>query len=805
LQITSPKAELLRLASLFVDTFEIGTRKAEQDVGDDICRRFGIALDEVEMRHRSLWRTTLTDSQRGRLRRDVASLLADRASSPAALMNAVAKAGAKFLEMVNEVYRLLSQHAATSQRPAEQFRFRARDVDLDLVLSSAFVERVRRLYKSVVQVETGTIDEEKLRGLLGIDGDFYGHWPVQQNTHRLAEGSRNLARAITFLAWLRDELDHRGNDFDVARQELRETFAAAERFVDQAMFLVQAHVESLDLADDEPDSDGAPDADKNEEYHLRVKRAERRLFRERRWLRSGLTPSKFGVSANPASYWLHVDVSRLIAADSASGSIPDCIQLLDADDPYVSGTIIGSLACLCGIWKAALRRKPTKDDSQGLREALDTGDQDAVIRWLSALTSSLDEAGHWLREEVWQPMGTASRERILQDYEDFLNLPLWRHRWLLYEIWLIATTIQAAVSQGWVCRLHLVKAGADTWALPLGDAAEAPCALLNYPGAPEATIEVWYQDRRRRNCVDMKPDVALETPAPSRRDLVIVEGKDKYRMPIRGKKGPLAIGQEYREASCAEATWVVNYCPFLDKRLLHPETNHGNAWHALHFASEFKPGNVPDCFVRSIGQAIVPSSLRTLARVDRPDVVIFVIDTTGSMHRHLEQIWMALRNAASAFSERCRFKEYGCLLFGDHDANRTEPYLICQSDLLPDVDQVVEFARRQPLCSGGNEPEALEDALRAGNEFGRRLGRTVCFVIFTDAPPHSPSDCPNGINFQDEVSRLLQDGNHCFVVQDWLTGEARDCWRTFESDHRFHWIGIDDLPRVQPTSPTHAH
>src|SRR5258707_932071 len=88
----------MQLARLFVDTFEIGARKAELDIGDEVCRSFGIALDELEDRYRGTPTAGLDDSEQQRLRHEVAVMLAERASSSAALMTTVAKSGAKFIQ-----------------------------------------------------------------------------------------------------------------------------------------------------------------------------------------------------------------------------------------------------------------------------------------------------------------------------------------------------------------------------------------------------------------------------------------------------------------------------------------------------------------------------------------------------------------------------------------------------------------------------------------------------------------------------------------------------------------------------------
>ena len=352
--------------------------------------------------------------------------------------------------MVDEIYGLLSQHDATAGGPSESFRFRSGDVDLDLELSKAFLERVRRAYRAVVLVETGRIDEEKLRPMLVPDGDFYGRWPIE--TDGTNRERRNLARGITNLAWLRSDLERRGDSFSLARRELLLACDATVRFVEHAMRLVATRVAALEQPED------AAIAGLGDQGQGRAARAELTLFRDTGLLRSILDRRRFGITGGDESIWLHVDAAQLLSSSSDMASAPDCIKVVD-DRAYRSteSTMLGNLACLCGIWKAAKQCPPKSGESDGLREALDADDANAVTGWLRELSKGLEDAGRWLDEEVWQSTGTVPREQIIEAFEEFLNLPLWRHRWLLYEIWILAASIQAAISQGWVCQLHLER------------------------------------------------------------------------------------------------------------------------------------------------------------------------------------------------------------------------------------------------------------------------------------------------------------------------------------------------------------
>ena len=200
-------SEVQRLARLFVDNFEVGNRKAESDIADAVCARFGIDLSSIEqhVRREHLGRARA----RERLRSQLAQLLSERAGSAAELLSVVARSGASFLQMIDEIYSFLSGFRSTTTGPSDEFRFRVDDMDLGISLSPAFLELVRKLQRSTIWTELGTINDNLLGAFLGVDGDFYGRWPLDLEPGRNPTDCRNLAREMTYLGWLRGELQAR--------------------------------------------------------------------------------------------------------------------------------------------------------------------------------------------------------------------------------------------------------------------------------------------------------------------------------------------------------------------------------------------------------------------------------------------------------------------------------------------------------------------------------------------------------------------------------------------------------------------
>src|SRR5262249_40426029 len=70
-----------------------------------------------------------------------------------------------------------------------------------------------------------------------------------------------------------------------------------------------------------------------------------------------------------------------------------------------------------------------------------------------------------------------------------------------------------------------------------------------------------------------------------------------------------------------------------------------------------------------------------------------------------------------------------------------------------------------PRTDGQDVPEAHEDAIRFVHDALQtsQLQRATV-VLFSDAPPHKPTDCPHGYDFDQELQRLLIEGHRIILV-----------------------------------------
>lgn len=782
-------SELLRLATLVATAFEAGTRKAERDVLDEICNDYGVSLDKLQQSATRNLGAALRPNRRMQLVRNaVAGALAGKAGTVEALASTVFRRTKGFVTMLDEIYGCLAKAEATTSGNSETFRLRVADVDIPIQLSPAFFERVRKLINTPTTIEVGNIDTDKLSRFLGVDGDFYGSWPLKTNN------ATNVARQLTYLPWLIQQRGSFAAQRGMLNGQLDSCTAAATSFVTNALRLVRAYVTLLREEEIESKENAEPEIESESDDFRRERWTfnDRLSLKDRGILCGGLRTRTMGLPATENNGFIHVVIEDLFATSDTMGVAPDCIVTLNSDIySDFRGSPVGALACLCGLWKASIQREPSNSELSTLIHA-----PDGLSAWLANLETALRGASEWLASEVWTPTGTLDRMDVVEVFDDYLQLPLWRYRWLIYEIWLIALTLEATNRAGWQARLILANenGSAKTWVLPKAQAS-APCATINIPGQSGADLHLWYQGRWKRAGVDMMPDVALTTIVAPVRDIIVVEGKDRYRMPIKSlRKGALEVGQKYSQASGATFTWIVNYSPFATAKGIGPTVNHGDAWHGL-FLAEVRPGQVPQEFFNSVAAALQPVTLR-INSVKRPAAgnmsLVFVCDTTGSMQEHLKQFWRTMRNVLLQDAGMSQFAAFRAVLFSDHDPAHSEPYLVREIGPALQPDSVIDQAMRDPGTSGGDIPEALEDAIKACRDIARRLGQPICCIVATDAPPHTATECPHHIDFAAEMDGFLSDGNICMLATNWLTSDAASAWKRFEKNPRFFRVDLDD-------------
>ncbi len=575
-------ATLVELAELFVTVFEVGARKAERDVADEVCADFDLDLRSLETEFGLKNGRTWFPWTRTEFRKEVARRLAERCGSMEALLVSVAASGAAFLDMVEGIYAFLARAAATTSGDSQEFRFQMGSDELSLTISPAFVERIRVIRATLLRLQVGAIDHEKLRDFLRVDGDFYGTWPLRSQSVISRVDQRRVARDLCFLPYVGDHVASLSPTSPV-HQAWRSADDAAKKFVSIALRLVRAHVRRLQAS---PPEDVGVESDQREAaFYDRTGR-----------LGSGIHRPQSAAPADPL-LWLEVDVAELLRHPISMGSSPGCvIEVLPEADAHTRRSALGDLACLCAIWKAGLVREPDPHD-----EGVPPRD-DELAAWLHDLARRLLEVTEWLQSEVWRQTGETTAFDFTDVIEEFLRLPLWSERAVLYEVWLTTAAVGVAESLGWRARLNLVRGARGERVWQLRARSGRPCVELTPRKADGPIVEVWREPRVQR----WTPDIVFRERS-SGAYLVVIEAKDRGAMRKRGRgKGSLDVAERYVRASLARVTWVANYCEFPHRELQDPGRNHGNARTRLHFGSALKPGNVPREFETTLAAALDP-------------------------------------------------------------------------------------------------------------------------------------------------------------------------------------------------------
>jgi len=756
------------LAGLIVEALEVGTGKHERDVIHEIFDAFNIDFNDLDARipQKLPGRTRL-------LRQRAANRLADAAPTAAALLNEVVRCGGRFIAMLDEVYVRLSQHTATTAGTSETFRLERGGVnEQQLTISPAFIEQVRRLERSVRAIEIGELDEEAIDSFLGWDNRFYGGWPPDADYEHKAP----LADSLLSLNWVTSAVRDRasgdarwaqtGRVVDAAR-------ASAERLVDAAKRLVRTRMAHLDMLSDLDTQTASGLLSSTEPERWRRDRAMSELerFRTDRVLTLIVSSRTLPDVGDMGAVGLRSDLEPV---------------LLPADE-HGAGTSLSTLAGFIAMWSLGLWPELTRgriDDLLGLGPA-------ALASWLDQVRIWCDQAAAWLTNDVFAATGSVDVMTLLEVVKEFLNLPLWRQRHLLYEVWVLCATLDACEQASWGVELNGLTHANATWTLSVGPSRN-PVATLRYRPNPTISLDVWREPSRTTSSGVLTPDLTVATPSPYVRDLFVVEAKDRQKMSVghgQDRQGPpaatsaprtaLGVARRYATGLRPRVTWVCNHSDF--RQGIDASINHGDFWTRVYVAGQFRPGHVPAAFTDSVQVALIPppgsqSADETTSHGKRG--LVLVVDVTSSMHRVLNDA-LAMLAAASASAP---YHQFRAVIYSDHGAN--EPFLVRKVGPFGDLPSLLNSVRAFPRGSGGDNDEALEDAMQRCRELTDDIGPQHLLVL-TDAPPHPVGECPYRIDFEAEVRTLLDSGCHVQVANDWLTR------------HDETWAVFNDLPGFQ--------
>jgi hypothetical protein len=758
-----------KLAELLVEALEVGSGKHERDVVDDLFAAFDVDFRLLEASV-PRWRPM----RKAELRDRATERLAGAAPSAAELLNTIARIGGRFVAMLEEVYELLSKHAATTTGSSETFRLERGDVDeAQLTISPAFLEQVRQLRVALLAVPVGAIDSEALGTLSRWDnGELYGTWPFS----REEEGIR-LLDAILHLNWIGPRiltLAAIDDEWALVGSALRGAHDAAEALVAVGESLVRSHMQHLAMLGDLEAGAAALTAysDQMPRWQADTALAEVTHFR---------ATGTLGQTA-VEGYVQGIDEMSTVGLDR------DLSPVVVPTEVFTPGSGVGSLAGFIAMWRLHLWATRERSALEGrLRD-----DPSAVERWLREITAACEECQAWLQRDVLRVSSSVDVAKQVELVEEFINLPLWRQRNLLYEIWVLVTTIDACEAADWRVALTGLHAADDVWVLSVG-ATKTPTATLRWRQDESVRLDVWREPARQTATGLLTPDVTVSTPVPHVRDLLVVEAKDRFGMSVgkrsaehettSSRRSALSVGERYAQGLHPIVTWVCNHCDF--RGVASPETNLGDAWTRIHLADEFRPGQVPDAFARSVRTALRVPGERSAARADAPVArgLVLVIDVTASTARWLDAALAMVGRGGRPDG----FASYRSILFSDHGGG--EPFLVRKRGPFPTLADLIDDVRRQPRGSGGDFPEALEDAMQRCRELVADIGPQT-IVLLSDAPPHSAAECPYDVDFDAEVQGLLDLGCELQIANDW--GPTDPAWSDFGASE-----GVSIAPLAQ--------
>jgi len=159
--------------------------------------------------------------------------------------------------------------------------------------------------------------------------------------------------------------------------------------------------------------------------------------------------------------------------------------------------------------------------------------------------------------------------------------------------------------------------------------------------------------------------------------------------------------------------------------------------------------------IASIMKSESSSVSREILEKERGLDLVLVGDLTGSMtnyHRLLKNKFTDLCKELFPLIENLRI---GIIFYLDHGSG--DPYVTKIQQLTNNVQSLTNFISSTPTGSGGDEDEAVEDALNdLLKNMNWKQSHSSSVVIFGDASPHPANNCPSRFDFFDITKQLFK-------------------------------------------------
>lgn len=343
---------------------------------------------------------------------------------------------------------------------------------------------------------------------------------------------------------------------------------------------------------------------------------------------------------------------------------------------------------------------------------------------LGRLRTALNELHRGFDETQWADSAKA-----------FLDLPYWKKRWQLYEVWIFALTLERFLKAG-----GRLLPNADGKIVLTTGASSAPAAVVEGPFG--VRLEAWFEFEALGGSSTLRPDIAIVLAHDNTRFILrIVECKQRANVSTLSQ---LDAVKKYLPLVPPHTTnLVVNYDPFTAGDGEHRIADESSRM--FEAVDRVAPGDVGLSVLERAFDEVFGSS----------DLNVLLLDTTGSMHGKLEKI------AAHIESMPQPVVPIALAWFADHQ----DPYLVKLASESMEPTVLATSVRSAERTSGGDVPEALEDALRFARDLAQSQRKSTLHVtVFTDAPAHTASECPNGISAPNEVAAIVESGGTVTIV-----------------------------------------
>eukprot|EP00753_Platysulcus_tardus_P022690 PLAT9901.1.p1 GENE.PLAT9901.1~~PLAT9901.1.p1 ORF type:complete len:405 (+),score=202.42 PLAT9901.1:346-1560(+) len=190
------------------------------------------------------------------------------------------------------------------------------------------------------------------------------------------------------------------------------------------------------------------------------------------------------------------------------------------------------------------------------------------------------------------------------------------------------------------------------------------------------------------------------------------------------------------------------------------------------------PARKPPARFRPAGDVLVDESVCLLD-------IAFVLDATGSMSPYLAAVQRQVGNIMGRIRQsHCSRVRFALIAYRDH----VDDDMLMVTDFVDSTrsDLVHSAVNALSATGGGDEPEAMADALFAAQQLSWSKDATRVVLLVTDAPPHGlpglhsrdeqPNGCPLGHDPLVAARALAADGTFIFPA---LAGRGSHVLRVF--------------------------